>query len=255
MTSSDGVIMNNWEQRSSESSFTLPMLEWCVIPAGSVVIEGVPCSVPTFYMAKYPVTYAQYEAFVNQGGYDLRTYWTSAGWAWKGDRRQPAYWNDPEWHVHDHPVNGVTWYEAYAFGSWLAKKMQRGIALPTESQWQRAAQGDDGRQYPWGDPFDCTRCNTNKSAIGRTTPVTQYPQGMSPFGVLDLSGNVWEWCLPKWKEAYQLPENVVTEGTEVRVQRGGAFDFSPKDARVVSRDDTRPTNHRSHDGFRVVWNC
>ena len=68
----------------------LPMLEWCEIPAGSVVIAGVPCSVPTFYMAKYPVTYSQYEAFVNQGGYDLSTYWTSAGWTWKGDRRRPA---------------------------------------------------------------------------------------------------------------------------------------------------------------------
>jgi formylglycine-generating enzyme required for sulfatase activity len=78
---------------------------------------------------------------------------------------------------------------------------------------------------------------------------------MSPFGVLDLSGNVWEWCLPKWKEAFQFPEDVAAEGTEVRVQRGGAFDFSPKDARVAARDDTKPSNHRSHDGFRVVWNC
>jgi formylglycine-generating enzyme required for sulfatase activity len=231
------------------------MLEWCKIPAGSVVIEGAPCAVPTFNMAKYPVTYAQYEAFVSQGGYDLPTYWTTAGWAWKGSRRWPAYWEDPEWHIQDHPVNGVTWYEAYAFTCWLAKKTQCAIALPTESQWQGAAQSDDGRQYPWGDRFDRTRCNTSESAIGRTTPVTRYPLGMSPFGVLDLSGNVWEWCLPKWREAYQLPEEVVAEGTEVRVQRGGAFDFGAREARVASRDDTRPSNRRSHDGFRVVWNC
>jgi formylglycine-generating enzyme required for sulfatase activity len=230
------------------------MLEWCEIPCGSVVIEGVPCSVPTFHMAKYPVTHSQYESFVNHGGYELPRYWTSAGWAWKGDRNRPAYWKDPEWHIHDHPVNGVTWYEAYAFTRWLAQETRREIALPTESQWQRAAQGDDGRQFPWGDRFDGTRCNTNESAIGRTTPVTQYPQGMSPFGVLDLSGNVWEWCLPKWQVTYQFPEDVVAEGTDVRVQRGGAFDFGPQAARAASRDNTRPSNHRSHDGFRVVWN-
>jgi formylglycine-generating enzyme required for sulfatase activity len=229
------------------------MLEWCEVPAGSVVIQGVPRPVRAFRMAKYPVTWAQYELFVKEGGYDVPGYWTEAGWAWKGARRQPACWNDPEWHVHDHPVNGVTWYEAYACTRWLSTTTKREINLPTEGQWQRAAQGDEGREYPWGNEFDPTRCNTTESALGRTTPVTYYPNGASPFGVLDLSGNVWEWCLPKWTAPYQFPEDLEVEGTQVRVQRGGAFDFDPTHARVAFRDDTRPSNHRTHDGFRVVW--
>jgi formylglycine-generating enzyme required for sulfatase activity len=206
-------------------------------------------------MGKYPVTYAQYEEFAADGGYEVRAYWTEAGWVWKGDRRQPAYWNDREWHIHDHPINGVTWYESYAFTRWLSTQSKLHIALPTEAQWQRTAQGDDGREYPWGNGFDTACCNTSQSGIGKTTPVTQYPEGASPFGVLDMSGNVWEWCLPKWRERYQLPEDMAVEGAQVRVQRGGAFDFSPTYARVASRDDTKPSNHRSHDGFRVVWIC
>jgi formylglycine-generating enzyme required for sulfatase activity len=239
----------------SENRLALPLFEWCEIPSGSVVIEGVLCPVPKFYMAKYPVTYIQYEAFVNDGGYEVPPYWTGAGWAWKGDRKQPAYWKDLEWHLHDHPINGVTWYEAYAFTRWLSARTKLLIALPSEGQWQRAAQGDDGREYPWGNGFDPTRCNTNESAIGKTTPVTHYPNGASPFGVLDMSGNVWEWCLPNWTERYQFPEDLAVEGTQVRVQRGGAFDFSLKYARVTSRDETKPSNHRNHDGFRLVWIC
>jgi formylglycine-generating enzyme required for sulfatase activity len=240
---------------SAENSFTLPMLEWCEIPTGIVRIEEVLRTVPRFHIAKYPVTFAQYEAFVSDRGYDLRAYWTDAGWAWKGDRIQPAYWNDREWHVQDHPVNGVTWYEAYAFTRWLSAKTKLHITLSTEIQWQRAAQGDDGREYPWGNGFDSTCCNTNESAIGKTTPVTQYPKGASPFGVLDMSGNVWEWCLSNWTARYQMPEDIANEGTQVRVQRGGAFDFSPKDALAASRDGTNPSNHRSHDGFRIAWLC
>lgn len=175
-----------------QDELVLPLLEWCEIAAGSVTIAGVTCDVPAFYMAKYPVTYAQYEAFVNDGGYRNRAHWTDAGWAWKGDTAVPEFWQDSAWHIHDHPINGVTWYEAYAFTRWLSARTRLTISLPTEAQWQRAAQGDDGREYPWGHGFDETRCNTVESAIGRTTPVTQYPNGASPFGVLDMSGNVWE---------------------------------------------------------------
>lgn len=83
--------------------------------------------------------------------------------------------------------------------------------------------------------------------------MTQYPNGASPFGVLDMSGNVWEWCLPKWARPFRLPEDTAPEGAGVRVQRGGAFDFTQRHARADGRDDTNASNHRNHDGFRVVW--
>jgi formylglycine-generating enzyme required for sulfatase activity len=251
-----GGIIASWELTMSfVNRFSLPMLEWCEIPAGSVTIEGVLCAVPKFYLAKYPLTYAQYEMFVSDKGYAVRAYWTDAGWAWKGARMQPAFWQDCEWHRGDHPVNGVTWYESYAFTQWHSAKTNRHITLPTECQWQRAVQGDDGREYPWGNGFQAARCNTTESALGKTTPVMQYPNGASPFGVLDMSGNVWEWCLSNWTARYQMPEDIANEGTQVRVQRGGAFDFGPKDALAASRDGTNPSNHRSHDGFRIAWLC
>jgi formylglycine-generating enzyme required for sulfatase activity len=229
------------------------MLEWCEIPAGDVTVEGVLCPVPTFRVAKHPVTYGQYETFVSDRGYGVRSLWTDAGWAWKGGRDRPAYWGDPQWHMHDHPINGVTWYEAYAFTRWLSAKTGLHITLPTEAQWQRAAQGDDGREYPWGGGFTTACCNTSESTVGRTTPVTRYPEGASPFGVLDMSGNVWEWCLSHWTERYRSPEDTAVEGARARVQRGGAFDFGPRHARAASRDGTNPGNRRNHDGFRIAW--
>jgi formylglycine-generating enzyme required for sulfatase activity len=231
----------------------LPMLEWCEIPAGDVTVEGVRCTVPAFRVGKYPVTYGQYEAFVSDRGYDVRSHWTSTGWAWKGGRAWPAYWGDREWHAHERPINGVTWYEAQAFTRWLSAKTGLLITLPTEAQWQRAAQGDDGREYPWGDGFTTSCCNTSESGVGRTTPVTRYPEGASPFGVLDMSGNVWEWCLSNWTELYRSPEDTEIEGARTRVQRGGAFDFGARHARATSRDGTNAGNHRNHDGFRIAW--
>jgi formylglycine-generating enzyme required for sulfatase activity len=80
------------------------MLEWCEIPAGGVTVEGVRCTVPAFRIAKRPLTYGQYEAFVRDRGYDVRSHWTDAGWACKGGRGRPAYWGDRDWHSDDYPI-------------------------------------------------------------------------------------------------------------------------------------------------------
>ncbi|MBK8026843.1 MAG: SUMF1/EgtB/PvdO family nonheme iron enzyme [Chloroflexi bacterium] len=126
--------------------------------------------VPAFAIAKYPVTNAQYRLFVTAGGYAERRWWTEAGWeakakGWKWDGSQwvetnqpwaePRYWNDPNWksaawNGDDYPVTGVSWYEATAYCAWLSAETGESIGLPGEQQWQRAAQGSDGRAYPWG---------------------------------------------------------------------------------------------------------
>lgn len=105
----------------------------------------------------------------------------------------------------DFPRTDVSWYEAVAFCRWLTEKAlilhpsgtsdHWEIRLPSEQEWQRAAQGNDGREYPWGNRFDKARANTFESGIGAATPVTRFTGGASPFGVMDMCGNVWEWCL------------------------------------------------------------
>ncbi|NWF68367.1 MAG: SUMF1/EgtB/PvdO family nonheme iron enzyme [Chloroflexi bacterium] len=236
-------------------TYNLPLLEWCFVPPGKVKIEGVTCEVGAFWISKYPVTYMQYEKFVNSDGYSNRAYWTNAGWAWKGDKCNPEIrWNSPKWHIDNHPVVGVNWYEALAFARWLSTKLgTQSLLLPTEAQWQRAAQGDDEREYPWGGHYDKKRCNTFESGIAKTTPVTHYSDGVSAFGVWDMSGNVWEWCLSKWNDHFVFPEDNDPEGEDLRIVRGGSWFNLHSFARTASRYRLSPYYGDVFQGFRLVW--
>ena len=106
---------------------------------------------------------------------------------------QPYYWDDEKWNADDHPVVGVSWYEADAYARWANR------ALPTEQQWELAARGTDGREYPWAGDFDSKLCNTEESGLGRTSRVERYPDGVSPAGCYDMAGNVWEWTRTSYK--------------------------------------------------------
>ncbi|MDZ4766366.1 MAG: SUMF1/EgtB/PvdO family nonheme iron enzyme [Chloroflexota bacterium] len=184
---------------------------WCSVTAGTVTLEDASSSngtkggivpVPAFRIAKYPTTNAQYQAFIDAGGYADARWWgysaeAQAFWEQNGKKPKPTAFDGD-----DTPRTNVSWFESVAFCLWLAAETGLNISLPSESQWQRAAQGDDGREYPWGNAFDPKRCNVDASGFARTTPVTKYDHplahpesGCSPFGVADLSGNVWEWCL------------------------------------------------------------
>ena len=149
-----------------------------------------------YWIDQYPVTNEKYRAFILADGYGNQAYWSVEGWKWKAENNiiVPEYWNDTEWNKADHPVVGVNYYEAEAYAKWAGKR------LPTEREWEKAARGEDGREYPWGDEFDKNKCNSSEAAIGHTTPVTQYPKGVSPYGCYDMAGNVWEWCADWYDE-------------------------------------------------------
>lgn len=136
--------------------------------------DNEPVWVPAFYIDVFPTTNADYERFLRATSH-----------------RPPAHWNGnptPPDSAYDHPVVYVDWTDAAAYASWTAKM------LPTAQQWEKAARGTRGDIYPWGSQMTPAKCNVRESGLGKTTPVSRYHSGVSPYGVYDLCGNTWEWC-------------------------------------------------------------
>jgi hypothetical protein len=159
-----------------------------------------------FQIARYPVTNGQYRRFIEAGGYaskNAKRWWSKEGREYKKqfDWTVPRLWDDPAFNRATQPVVGVSWYEAEAYCAWLTHELpQTGairakeeVRLPTAAQWEQAARSHDDRPYPWGKTFITTHANTKESGLKQTTPVHMYPQGVTPAGVWDLCGNVWEW--------------------------------------------------------------
>jgi hypothetical protein len=239
------VVVEPEPKRRRPPPFTLPMLEWCDIPAGKVTLadNAGTFHVEAFRIGKYPVTYAQFRAFVDApDGFHNAEWWQGLA-ADEDDRSEPG---QQKWPIDNHPRENVSWYDAVAFCRWLSRKLGYEVRLPTEWEWQRAAQGDDGREYPWGNEFGEVWCNTIESGIEQTTPVDRYPEGVSPYGVYDMSGNVWEWCLNE----YGNPEDVGLAGSESRVLRGGAWGILRHGARAAFRHWSFPEALSGNVGFR-----
>lgn len=207
--------------------------DWIEIPAGQVTLGkgydeqahsvGKTFPITPFEIAKYPVTNAQFSQFVDADGYKNQRWWTQAGWQQKQSEwfTNPRFWDDDNFRGDDKPVVGVSWYEAIAFCLWLSEETGEKITLPTEQQWQYAAQGKVGLAYPWGNEWNDTLCNNkvNNNGLGKTSSVTQYEgKGDSLFGVVDMAGNVWEWCLT----TYETGSSEI-HLTDSRVLRGGSW--------------------------------
>jgi len=248
------------QHRSSQNSMPKPF-EWVEIPTGKVTLGGndranggymlkaTDFNVLAFAIAKYPLTNAQFGKFVDTGGYDQKKWWTEEGWDIREKNKwtEPLYWRNTQWNKSTSPVVGISWHEAIAFCKWLSGTSEEKITLPTEQQWQRAAQGDDTQWvYPYGVHFDKRNCNVGTQG---TTPVTKYEaKGKSIFNIVDMSGNVWEWCLTK----YDSGSNELT-GIETRVLRGGSWKYdSPITHRADYRKGTAPTFRSNDAGFRIV---
>lgn len=153
----------------------------------------------------------------------------------------------------DHPIDGVAWADANRFCRWLSERMARSIRLPTETEWERAARGGDGREYPWGDTYEPGRANLADICRGGTTPVGSFPAGASPFGVLDLAGNVDEWTATPYAPYPGAHASVPARedwAFDEHITRGGAY-FHQRDlARCARRHGVYPPLRGA--GFRVV---
>jgi hypothetical protein len=202
----------------------------------------------TFHMSRYPVTNAQYEAFLGaEDGYRQDRWWDAQAVSY----RRPA---EPEWREPNHPRETVSWYEAMAFCEWLSYRLGYQVRLPSEREWERAARFVVDRSYPWGDEYKAGYANINETCedtrvgphyLGRTSPVGIYPQGASKEGVMDLAGNVWEWCL----DEYEPP---MDPRTRAHVARGGSWQSNVVEARAAERFPKLPHHSRNVIGFRVV---
>lgn len=203
-----------------------------------------------YWIAKYPVTVMQFRAFMKD------TYFEAA----------------KEWHEYNktenHPVVYVSWHEAVKYCEWLTGKLkEKGyewkIHLPTEAQWEKAARGTDGRIWPWGDEFDAEKLNCDATGIHTTSPVGCFPGGASPYSIMDMAGNVWEWC--KDKCDYNLEKHIVVTDTyengvlnpkcekgSNHILRGGAWYYEADRCRTTSRGRDFPQLRIDYDGFRLV---
>lgn len=228
------------------------LLEWCAVPADMVKIKQDSkikiYRVDAFEIGTYPVTNAQYVEFIDAAdGYANQAWWNYSAWAlrWRQAHPDAMY---PKPIGHDHPCVNVCWYEAVAFCRWLSHRTGMRIALPTEQQWLRAAQGDDNRLYPWGNQFDPSCCNTKERNMRLTVPVTGHPNGASAYGVLGMAGNVWEWCVNNAHGG----DDAHGDADENRVIKGGSFKGAHGQAQCRFSHALNPHCHYDSVGFRLV---
>jgi serine/threonine protein kinase len=238
--------------------------EMVLVPAGEFLIGSDPRKdkdardaeqpqhtlyLPDYHLAKTLVTNAQYAAFVQDTGHNQPEHWTQG---------------KPPGGKEDHPVVNVSWYDGIVYCRWLSEVTGKPYRLPSEAEWEKGARGSDGRIYPWGNQWDAERCNADKGLQGDTTPVGAYPKGASPYGLLDMAGNVWEWTRSLWgedteKSDFKYPynpedgrENLRASNDVLRVLRSGAFDFSVRRARCAYRGWSYPNLFGWSYGFRVM---
>jgi formylglycine-generating enzyme required for sulfatase activity len=193
-----------------------------------------------YYIDKYEVTNRQYKAFCD-----------ATGRQYPPDPDFLGFPRDLE-DMPDHPVVMVTWEDASAYARWAGKR------LPTEAEWEKAARGTDGRIFPWGNRGAHNRCNFQDSGCpGRTAKVGSYPTGVSPYGAMDMAGNVWEWCNDWYDGSYPLssPHNNPQgpASGKQRVVRGGAWNSGVGQICCAVRGYQTPSSRMNSFGFRCAW--
>ena len=279
---------------------TVDGMEFCYVPAGPFWMgsgDGDDDEKPLhqvdipygYWMGRYPVSNAQFKKFVQAGGYGVARFWTEAAAhsSWKNGqiegRIRPRNFGSP-YNLDNHPVVGVTWYEALAFTRWLAEKWGSKVRLPKEKEWEKAARGGlnipvtpliysasdlnhvsslpslsmqanplPQRHYPWGNDADPTRINYDKSHIDHTSAMGCFFKGESPYGSQEMSRNVWEWVQSLYIKSEYSPknENERLDAHDIRVMRGAVYYENNIHVTFLPRYGFNPFDSYNYLGFRV----
>jgi formylglycine-generating enzyme required for sulfatase activity/energy-coupling factor transporter ATP-binding protein EcfA2 len=229
----------------------LPDISWCYVEGGRIRLETEEAArvfdVAPFYIAKYMVTSSQFQAFIDAPDGYMNPHW------WDGTAPSKRSVYPPL--MENFPREYVNWFEASAFCRWLTNKLtfpadflvqNPVIRLPTEWEWQFAAGSAARLRYPWGNLWADVCCNSKGSGLNRTTAVGMYPSGVSPAGVYDMSGNLWEWC---WNEYDTLQQTAHLENA--RAIRGGSWDDDKTALAVTHRNWAYPISQSNLIGFRL----
>lgn len=190
-----------------------------------------------FYIDKTEVTAAQYERCVKADACSAAgSYSDACSYGASG--------------MSDHPINCVDWNQAVTYCGWAGRR------LSTEAEWEKAARGTDGRVYPWGNTVDTSKLNSWEAGPESTTAVGSYPAGASPYGALDMAGNVWEWVTDWYDGSYyaQSPRDnpLGPASGQFRVLRGGSWTYGALNGRAAPRARSSPDYRGVDNGFRCA---
>jgi iron(II)-dependent oxidoreductase len=225
-------------------------MRMCPVPAGEFWMGSDPpegqdnehprrrVATGAYEIGEAPVTNGEFALALEKKDFYLDpSCWSAEGWAFRerGGIVRPRFWQDPAWSnylAEDQPLVGISWYEADAFArAW-------GLRLPSEAEWERAARGDEGRRFPWGDEW-IPAYAAHRGGQRQTLRVRSIPENRSPHGLYDCAGNVWEWCA-----------DIYAPG--LRSARGGSWNAHPPQLRCASRNAWPPDARFSNLGFRLA---
>ena len=203
---------------------------------------------PEYQIARVPITNAQYAIYVMDSGVKAPEHWRGG--------QVPAG-------LENHPVVNVSWHDALAYCKWLGRKIDKPVSLPSEAEWEKATKGPISNpqypishRYPWGETWKELHCNSGELGLNETTPVGLFLNGASPYDLLDMSGNVWEWTRSEHGKSYPYKpddgrEDLIRKDVS-RALRGGSFNGLEDGGRCAYRYGDSPSGRSSGRGFRVM---
>lgn len=255
---------NGWEQDAVQAAGEALQREMAYVPGGTTKLESIlsgeeSCFAPVevtdeaFFIDRYAITNAQYERFVNAGGYRKQELWPEEifpllfQFVDETGQPGPAEWEEgaPTQALREHPVVGICWYEASAYATWVGKR------LPTSTQWQRAGTWwKPNVRHPWGNSFERARAHTGSVQERHTMPVDAFPEGATPNGIHQLVGNVWEWTDTAFEQV-ELDGRLYPLDETYGEIRGGAFDtYLVSQTNCIFRSGLPLLHRGANTGFR-----